>query len=159
DAKEQGQKHYFGPTASRPAGVGAPPPNDAEQDQHQRITVQPPQIVVDQQIAASAADTALSTSDFGELGDEVSRVERLTEELRNAAGLEPSSLATSTRVSKSGKRILVVDDEEEIRKLVRRLLTDRGHAVIEADRGLIALRLVKEETPDLIVLDAMLPEV
>jgi DNA-binding response OmpR family regulator len=31
--------------------------------------------------------------------------------------------------------------------------------VLEADRGLLALRLVKEHTPDLIVLDAMLPEV
>jgi DNA-binding response OmpR family regulator len=59
----------------------------------------------------------------------------------------------------TGKRILVVDDEDDIRKLVRRLLTDRGHTVIEADRGLIALRLVKEEMPDLILLDAMLPEV
>ena len=58
----------------------------------------------------------------------------------------------------SGKLILVVDDEEDIRKLVRRLLTDKGHRVIEADRGLVALRLVKEHAPDLILLDAMLPE-
>ena len=58
----------------------------------------------------------------------------------------------------SGKKILVVDDEEDIRKLVRRLLTSKGHQVIEADRGLLALRLVKEESPDLILLDAMLPE-
>ena len=41
----------------------------------------------------------------------------------------------------------------------KRLLTSRGYRVLEADRGLLALRLVKEHRPDLIVLDAMLPEV
>lgn len=163
DAKEQGLKHYAGPNAPRssatraPAG-GAPEPEHL-QDRRERESVQPggaPSVVVDQQMQESAAEAALSTSEFGEMGDEVSRVEMLTDELRNAAGLDPTA---SARLGKSGKRILVVDDEDDIRKLVRRLLTDRGHAVMEADRGLIALRLVKEETPDLILLDAMLPEV
>ena len=57
-----------------------------------------------------------------------------------------------------GQLILVVDDEEDIRKLLRRLLSDRGYRVVEADRGLLALRMVKETPPDLIILDAMLPE-
>jgi DNA-binding response OmpR family regulator len=43
--------------------------------------------------------------------------------------------------------------------MLKRLLTTRGHRVHEADRGLLALRMVKEHAPDLIVLDAMLPEV
>ena len=54
--------------------------------------------------------------------------------------------------------VLVVDDEEDIRKLLKRVLLDRSYRVIEADRGTTALRLVKEHVPDLIVLDAMLPE-
>ncbi|MBI2393548.1 MAG: response regulator [Deltaproteobacteria bacterium] len=54
--------------------------------------------------------------------------------------------------------VLVVDDEEDIRKLLKRVLLDRNYRVIEADRGTTALRLVKEHVPDLIVLDAMLPE-
>jgi CheY-like chemotaxis protein len=54
--------------------------------------------------------------------------------------------------------VLVVDDEAEIRKLLRRLLEGRGLRVIEADRGLLALRMVKEHVPNLIILDAMLPE-
>jgi DNA-binding response OmpR family regulator len=155
DAREAGHTEWLGPSAPRTAG-GLAPADEAEPNQHERITAKPPQVVVDQQMAASAVEAELSTTDFGELGEEVSRVEMLTEELRNAAGIDPGP---SGRANKSGRRILVVDDEEEIRKLVRRLLTDRGHAVIEADRGLIALRLVKEETPDLILLDAMLPEV
>lgn len=57
------------------------------------------------------------------------------------------------------KTVLVVDDEREIRDLVRKLLESRGYHVIEADRGGAALRMVKEQCPDLLVLDAMLPEV
>jgi CheY-like chemotaxis protein len=57
------------------------------------------------------------------------------------------------------KTVLVVDDEEDIRRLLKRLLSGRGFRVIEADKGLRALRMVKEHAPDLIVLDAMLPEV
>jgi DNA-binding response OmpR family regulator len=159
DAKEQGLKHFIGPNAPRSAIEQTAATNESyQQERRERESVQPgrsPSVVVDQQMAESAAEAALSTSEFGELGEEVSRVEMLTDELRSAAGLDPPS----AKRGKSGRRILVVDDEEDIRKLVRRLLTDRGHTVIEADRGLIALRLVKEETPDLILLDAMLPEV
>lgn len=157
DAKEQGATHHGGPNA---------PPRPAEHatsiDRRERESVQPgaPSVVVDERIAESAAESAFSTADFGEMGEEVSRVEMLTEELRNAAGVDPrESGSHAASRTKTGKRILVVDDEEDIRKLVRRLLTDRGHSLIEADRGLIALRLVKEEMPDLILLDAMLPEV
>jgi DNA-binding response OmpR family regulator len=54
--------------------------------------------------------------------------------------------------------ILIVDDEEDIRKLLKRVFIEKGHRVIEADRGLLALRMVKEHMPDLLILDAMLPE-
>jgi DNA-binding response OmpR family regulator len=131
DAKDQGERVYYGPQAPR-APRGETP------------------VVVDEQIAESAAEAAISTTEFGELTEEVSRVEPLPDRVRSQS-VAPRSPA--------GKRILVVDDEEEIRKLVRRLLTERGHAVIEADRGLLALQLVKQDPPDLIVLDAMLPEV
>jgi len=40
-----------------------------------------------------------------------------------------------------------------------RVFEERGYRVLEADRGLAALRLVKEESPDVMILDAMLPEV
>jgi DNA-binding response OmpR family regulator len=54
--------------------------------------------------------------------------------------------------------VLVVDDEEDIRRMLRRVLEDRGYRVLEAERGSVALALVKEHVPDAIVLDAMLPE-
>jgi DNA-binding response OmpR family regulator len=59
--------------------------------------------------------------------------------------------------SEHGHLILVVDDEEEIRTMLRRVLLAKGHRVIEASTGPVALRMVKEHIPDLLVLDAMLP--
>src|SRR5688500_8050965 len=55
-------------------------------------------------------------------------------------------------------RILVVDDDGHIRQVVRYALERAGHAVREAGDGAVALRMVAEETPDLIVLDVLLPE-
>jgi DNA-binding response OmpR family regulator len=104
-------------------------------------------------VAAASFESEVSTSDFGAVPDEVSSVTNLPEELRSGATKAASAASTS-----GGKLILVVDDEEEIRKLLKRLLTQKGFRVIEADRGLLALRLVKDHVPDLIILDAMLPE-
>ncbi len=157
DAKEQGQTRYVGPKA--PSAASDRDVTDPSRRERESVAPGAPPVVIDQQIQQSAAETSLSTTDFGELGEEVSRVEMLTEELRNAAGIDPRVEGAEPTKGKSGKRILVVDDEEDIRKLVRRLLTDRGHTIMEADRGLLALRIVKEEMPDLILLDAMLPEV
>src|SRR5690606_35945103 len=49
--------------------------------------------------------------------------------------------------------------DADIRRLLRTVLVERGHKVIEADRGLLALQLVKQDPPDLLLLDVMLPEV
>jgi DNA-binding response OmpR family regulator len=59
----------------------------------------------------------------------------------------------------TAKKILVVDDEEDILLLFNRVLTDKGYTVITASRGLEAVNKVQSDTPDIIVLDAMLPEV
>ena len=55
--------------------------------------------------------------------------------------------------------VLVVDDEDDIRRLLGRVLADRGYEVVEAGRGLEALSKVRERVPDVILLDAMLPEI
>lgn len=56
------------------------------------------------------------------------------------------------------RHVLVVDDDEELARLVARLLESRGYAVTLAHRGLEALSRLKERPPDLLILDAMLPE-
>jgi len=54
-------------------------------------------------------------------------------------------------------RVLVVDDDETVRDVVRRYLERDGHEVVVAGDGESALQLVAKQLPDLIVLDLMLP--
>ena len=57
----------------------------------------------------------------------------------------------------SAERILVVDDDESIRQIVRLCLTDEGFEVHEAWNGQAALRALDEFQPDLILLDLRMP--
>jgi two-component system response regulator ResD len=54
-------------------------------------------------------------------------------------------------------KILVVDDEPNIREVVGLYLRQDGHAVVVAANGEEALRLYRQARPDLVVLDLMLP--
>ena len=54
-------------------------------------------------------------------------------------------------------KILIVDDEINIRELIKFNLEKSGYKVIEADDGQRAINLAKAEKPELIVLDLMLP--
>ncbi len=56
-------------------------------------------------------------------------------------------------------KILVVDDEPNIREVVMRYLRRDGHAVVQAADGEEALELYRRTRPDLVVLDLMLPKV
>ena len=55
-------------------------------------------------------------------------------------------------------RILVVDDVEDNREIVRARLESQGYRVITADDGEAALSAVRAEVPDLILLDVMMPK-
>ena len=57
------------------------------------------------------------------------------------------------------RTILVVEDEQDIRELVRFHLEQEGYAVLEADSGEQALTRIASERPALVVLDLMLPGV
>jgi two-component system alkaline phosphatase synthesis response regulator PhoP len=54
-------------------------------------------------------------------------------------------------------KILVVDDDESVRKLVTFTLSDLGHEIVEAADGEEAVKVAVREKPDLIVLDIMMP--
>ncbi|MBB3316269.1 two-component system KDP operon response regulator KdpE [Rhizobium sp. BK181] len=58
----------------------------------------------------------------------------------------------------SAVKILIVDDEPPIRKLLRVGLTAQGYEVNEAPNGATALQSAKDDPPDLIVLDLGLPD-
>ena len=55
-------------------------------------------------------------------------------------------------------KIMIVDDEEKIRYIVRKMLEAEGYEVTEADGGKKCLEALKDEKPDLILMDVMMPE-
>ncbi|MCZ7551662.1 MAG: hypothetical protein B6D39_04180 [Anaerolineae bacterium UTCFX2] len=69
-------------------------------------------------------------------------------------------LAALSRVTDDRfSRVLIVDDTEEARRLIRRILQSQGNYIIqEAHNGQSALALARQEPPDLILLDLMMPE-
>jgi two-component system KDP operon response regulator KdpE len=56
------------------------------------------------------------------------------------------------------KLILVVDDEERMSRFIRLNLEHDGFQVLEANRGLKAINLIRERMPDLVLLDVMMPD-
>jgi two-component system KDP operon response regulator KdpE len=59
----------------------------------------------------------------------------------------------------NGFRILIVDDEPEIRRFLRASLKIHQHEVIEADSGTKAISEIRNHNPDLIILDLGLPDI
>jgi DNA-binding response OmpR family regulator len=57
------------------------------------------------------------------------------------------------------RTVLVVEDETEIRELLRRYLEREGLSVLTASTGAEALRRVEEDRPDLVLLDLGLPDI
>jgi DNA-binding response OmpR family regulator len=101
-----------------------------------------PSVVVGDEVEQASREDDIEYRAFGDVSRELSVV---------AFSVPPPATAAKT--------ILVVDDEAEIRRMLTHLLSRSGYRVIEADTGNLALRLVREQAPDLIVLDAMLPEI
>lgn len=55
--------------------------------------------------------------------------------------------------------ILVIDDQEPIRALLRRALEGAGHEVLEASNGRLGLALYRAHAADLIITDIVMPEI
>lgn len=56
-------------------------------------------------------------------------------------------------------RILIADDNAEIRQLLTAILSDEGHKVVVADDGKQALEMILAQVPDILVLDIMMPSI
>lgn len=54
--------------------------------------------------------------------------------------------------------VLVVDDDMDLRTIIRRILQDKGYRVVEAADGLQALRMFRSERPDLVISDIIMPD-
>ena len=62
-----------------------------------------------------------------------------------------------TSIPKTKRTVLVVDDEKDITELISYNLTRHGYEVLNAFDGMEALEVAQRETPDLVLLDLMLP--
>ena len=56
------------------------------------------------------------------------------------------------------KKVLVVDDDVDIRKVVSKLVEKSGYITIEAKNGVEGMAKVREDKPDLIILDVLMPK-
>ena len=59
----------------------------------------------------------------------------------------------------SMKKILIIEDDRFLRELIARKLTDEGFDTSEAGEGEQGLKKIKEEKPDLVLLDLILPSI
>lgn len=56
-------------------------------------------------------------------------------------------------------RILIADDEQCVRKLIAMIMEERGYTTLTARNGREAVQLCAEYTPDIIILDVMMPQI
>ncbi len=56
------------------------------------------------------------------------------------------------------KKVLIVDDDVDIRKVVSKLVEKSGYEAIEAKNGVEGMGKVKQDKPDLIILDMLMPK-
>ena len=68
-----------------------------------------------------------------------------------------NSFLAGPPVAPRNSLVLVVEDHEESRKMLKVLLSLKGYEVIEAEEGTRALELAKDKHPDLVLMDISLP--
>jgi signal transduction histidine kinase/CheY-like chemotaxis protein len=72
--------------------------------------------------------------------------------------LDRDRLVEVIRRHRPERPMLVVDDDAELRQLLRRVLEREGYEVLEAPNGAVALARARERTPGLVLLDLVMPE-
>ena len=142
-AEQTGETHYTGPLAHEPHATNAVSSHPSMIPGHDD-----PGLVV----------TAGPAHDGFE--DELSRplIQDGAPPVMDEAFFAPS-LPPAADAPQPKRKILVVDDSDDIRQLLVRVFRERDFEVFESAKGLDALQKVRDHVPDVMVLDAMLPEV
>ncbi|MBU4343095.1 MAG: response regulator [Candidatus Omnitrophica bacterium] len=55
------------------------------------------------------------------------------------------------------KKILIIDDEEDLRKMLKIRLEQEGFNIVQANDGDVGLKTAEQEVPDMIIMDIMMP--
>ena len=106
-------------------------------------------------MARQSGGTARIHSEPG-VGTTVSLFLRRAEE----AGLLPPRIGRTDEVlrrERSGARLLVIDDDDEVRAIIASVLRDYGNEVIEAVDGAEGIALFGDTAPDLVIIDFVMP--
>lgn len=74
-------------------------------------------------------------------------------------GGQTSKVCVEERKNTMAKTVLIVEDNELNMKLFHDLLDSRGYDILQTRDGLEALKIARQEVPDLILMDIQLPEV
>jgi len=148
---ERGEEHFVGAHVSKEylASLGLAP------NQPTSVKSEPPSRPTGVVMESGVEEEAVSVAPDDDLG-----IAELQQRTGDPFGSQVAPLPEVPKRKPNDKpRVLVVDDEDDIRKLLKRVLQQKGYDVVEAGKGLEALQLVRDENPDVILLDAMLPEV
>jgi DNA-binding response OmpR family regulator len=173
---QQGKDYYVGPLAPedylRELGLTRQQPAPAPRHPKRRPAVPqftpsgppPDAVLVEERRDDEPVDEPVD--ELGDMPPPSLRVERTasrklpTLDPAFASRVGPLPTAPHGSADARGERVvLVVDDEDDIRRMLGRVLTERDIRVVEAARGTEALAAVREHEPDAILLDAMLPEI
>jgi CheY-like chemotaxis protein len=74
--------------------------------------------------------------------------------MRGAGG----GVLSSRTVSGVRAKVLIADDDRTVRSLLAGMLLDMGHQVVEAENGVEAVELCARESPDIVILDFLMPK-
>ncbi len=162
---DQGKDYYVGPNAPEEylAELGLSHGAEEPEPRHPRRRPSAPQVT-----PPGPPPDAVLTTDLGEPEPPPVPVDRKaprrlpTLDPAFASRVAPLPTAPKDEPEAKGRRgrvVLIVDDEDDIRRMLRRVLMERDVQVVEAARGSEALTAVREHEPDVILLDAMLPEI
>lgn len=55
-------------------------------------------------------------------------------------------------------KILVIDDEDQVRKMLRKLLENNSYDILEAENGNEGLKVFMDQAPDIVLTDLIMPE-
>ncbi len=107
---------------------------------------------------SGASQTRGAGGSFSKLGISPTMIDAVIQYLQTKAEINIHQFSFKRAARMAEKRILVVDDDHEVVRLMRGYLEQSGYEVLVAYNGQTAMHMIRRERPDLVLLDLMLPD-